>query len=130
MNLQLPLKAKWFDMTEKGLKLIEYREITPYWCNRLLLQNGRTESKAFWDLYLLTYGVHGLKAAIETQDKTHRITFKNFEVNTMTLGYPPAENHSKILKFHHQGIEISKGDVDKGATPEVLYFCIKHGNRL
>ena len=34
--LDLPLKAKWYLMQESGEKPEEYREITPYWCNRLL----------------------------------------------------------------------------------------------
>ena len=29
--LDLPLKAKWYDMQERGEKQEEYREITPYW---------------------------------------------------------------------------------------------------
>ena len=34
--LHLPLKAKWYDMQESGIKTEEYREQTPYWCKRLL----------------------------------------------------------------------------------------------
>lgn len=34
--LDLPLKAKWYLMQESGEKPEEYREITPYWCKRLL----------------------------------------------------------------------------------------------
>ena len=33
--LHLPLKAKWYDMQESGIKTEEYREITPYWYQRL-----------------------------------------------------------------------------------------------
>lgn len=31
--LDLPLKAKWYDMIESGVKPEEYREIKPYWGN-------------------------------------------------------------------------------------------------
>ena len=34
--LHLPQKAKWYIMQESGEKPEEYREITPYWCKRLL----------------------------------------------------------------------------------------------
>lgn len=34
--LDLPLKAKWYDMQESGEKPEEYREINSYWCKRLL----------------------------------------------------------------------------------------------
>lgn len=33
--LHLPLKAKWYEMQERGEKTEEYREITPYWYIRL-----------------------------------------------------------------------------------------------
>ena len=35
--LHLPLKAKWYEMQERGDKTEEYREITPYWFKRLYL---------------------------------------------------------------------------------------------
>ena len=34
--LDLPLKAKWYDMIESGIKIEEYRENKPYWCKRFL----------------------------------------------------------------------------------------------
>ncbi len=36
MILDLPLKARWYDMQESGEKPEEYREITPYWIKRLV----------------------------------------------------------------------------------------------
>lgn len=33
--LNLPLKARWYDMIESGEKKEEYREIKPYWYQRL-----------------------------------------------------------------------------------------------
>lgn len=35
-TLHLNLKKKWFDMIASGEKTEEYREIKPYWHNRLL----------------------------------------------------------------------------------------------
>lgn len=34
--LHLPLKAKWYDMIESGVKPEEYREDKPYWRKRLM----------------------------------------------------------------------------------------------
>lgn len=34
--LDLPLKAKWYDMIESGEKLEEYREYKDYWIKRLI----------------------------------------------------------------------------------------------
>lgn len=36
--LYLTLKKKWFDMIDSGVKTEEYREIKPFWMNRL---NGK-----------------------------------------------------------------------------------------
>ena len=45
MNLFLPLKEIWFNMTKSGEKREDYREITGYWCSRLLLHKGKHLSK-------------------------------------------------------------------------------------
>lgn len=34
-TLHLTLKKKWFDQIASGIKVIEYREIKPYWIRRL-----------------------------------------------------------------------------------------------
>ncbi len=34
--LDLPLKRKWYEMIESGIKTEEYREIKPYWEKRLI----------------------------------------------------------------------------------------------
>lgn len=34
--LILPIKKKWFDMISEGIKKEEYREIKPYWTNRII----------------------------------------------------------------------------------------------
>lgn len=34
--LDLPLKAKWYNMIESGEKKEEYRELKPYWQKRLM----------------------------------------------------------------------------------------------
>lgn len=33
--LYLPLKAKWYEMIERGEKTEEYREVKPYWLKRV-----------------------------------------------------------------------------------------------
>ena len=40
--LNLTLKKKWFDMTRAGIKKEEYREVKPYWVNRLISEDGIT----------------------------------------------------------------------------------------
>lgn len=36
--LYLPLKAKWYEMIESGVKTEEYREIKRYWSKRLFFK--------------------------------------------------------------------------------------------
>lgn len=52
----LPLKKEWYEMIESGVKLHEYRSITPYWCQRFLLDgNGNKRSKDYWAGFLSKY---------------------------------------------------------------------------
>lgn len=41
--LELPLKKEWYNMIESGEKREEYREIKPYWQNRLALYDNRNQ---------------------------------------------------------------------------------------
>lgn len=47
-TLHLNLFKKWFVMIYKIIKRQEYREITPYWCNKLILVNGVKKPKKWW----------------------------------------------------------------------------------
>jgi len=132
MNLQLSLKTKWFEMTKAGIKTEDYREITPYWCNRFLLYNGKVLSKEEWRVFLLTSGPVFLSKIIDKEISSHsyKITTKSFDFNIMTLGYPLKTDTARILKFKHEGIEIRQGNPEWGAEKGKLYFVIKHGNFL
>lgn len=47
-TLHLNLHRKWFDMIKSGEKTEEYREITPYWMNRLTeVKDGKRVYKEF-----------------------------------------------------------------------------------
>lgn len=127
-NLQLSLINVWFQKTKTGEKTEDYREITPYWCNRFLLQNGRKETKDFWENYLEIYEEEILKSVLDTGDNIHRITTKEFGENIMTLGYPKKTDTERILKLEHKGIEISTGKTEWGAEENKLYFVLKHGS--
>lgn len=129
----MPLNQKWFDMTKSGDKTEDYREITPYWANRLI--NGQTT--AFWKGYLGRYIKRDGKMIHEYGFKDQSsIDFilskckgvKSFENNIMTLGYPKSNDNARILKLEHKGIEIRTGNPTWGAEPNTLYFVIKHGS--
>ena len=120
-NLQLSLKRNWFEMTKSGVKTEDYREITQYWLKRLT------------GVYLTS------KGALQSNETLYEImgtnkdlimnccSFKEFDSNTMTLGYPKSTDLERILKLKHEGIEIREGNPEWGAEIGKLYFVIKHG---
>jgi hypothetical protein len=125
-NLQLSLIKKWFYLTKSGEKKEDYREITPFWCNRLLLHDGKSKNKSFWDNeFLKTFDAISFKNIVN--ENARGISFKPVNKNVMTLGYPSIENRERYLYLEHLGIEISYGRSDWGANPNKLYFVIKHG---
>lgn len=123
MNLQLSLKTKWFEMTKSGFKTEDYREITPYWFKRLFYDVDHTYLEEMVDKLKLGVGIKHIQ-----EYYLHR--FKDFETNTMTLGYPKSGDTERILKLEHKGIEIRTGNPEWGAEPDKLYFVIKHGEQL
>lgn len=129
LNLQLPLKKKWFEMTKEEIKPEDYREITPYWASRLLGQ-----SQAFWKGYLVYNQSNGSYGFKDQKSIDFIITkckgFKSYSTNTMTLGYPKSTDNERILKLEHKGVEIRTGNPEWGAEQGKLYFVIKHGKIL
>ena len=125
-TLNLTLKKQWFDMTKAGIKTEDYREITPYWCNRFLLYEGENWTVKWWGMMQNFEGssfIETLKRRVELD----KISFKNYETNTMTSGYPKANDSERIVKLEHKGIEIRTGNPEWGAEPNKIYFVIKHG---
>ena len=124
-NLQLSLKRNWFEITKSGVKKEDYREITPYWCSRLLLSfRGEKMSQNWWKYENET--LNGTKEEIAENLKLFT-NIRKFGYNVMTLGYPKSTDTERILKLEHKGIEIGYGKPEWGAEPNKLYFIIKHG---
>jgi len=129
MNIQLSLMEKWFILTKDFTKPEDYRELTPYWCNRLLLYEEENKPVKWWGLMQNVEGCF-FRKVIEDNIINGKITFKSFDENIMTLGYPKKTNKDKILRFKHEGIEIRTGNSDWGAEPNKRYFVIMHGLSL
>lgn len=126
-NLQLSLTKKWFEMTKSGIKPEDYREITPYWCSRLLTCTGGKRQQSYWS-DMLSYPITDKTCLIEKLlNDSWLYKFEEFDSNIMTLGYPKSTDSERILKFEHKGIEIREGNPEWGAEPGKLYFVIKHG---
>lgn len=110
-------------MTAELIKTEDYREITPYWCKRLL--EGEDED-TISDIIKMC---QNSKEEVLSQEYW-RPKFKNFNVNIMTLGYPSKHELKRILFYENDRISINYGNPEWGAEPNKLYFVIKHGARI
>jgi len=116
-------------MTALGIKTEDYREINEYWCNRFLLYDGKPRPVKWWS-FMQNYEGCFVRKAIESNIENGKITFKHFDINKMTLGYPKSTDTERILRLEHKGIEIRTGNSEWGAEPGEIYFVIKHGKLL
>ncbi len=124
-KLRLSLTGQWFEMTEKGIKREDYREITPYWCARLCLCYGKKHSKRMWKTLL--YVCNNDPVLLMSKEF---VTFCDFDQNEMTKGYPKNTDAERIINLDHLGIKIGYGKEEWGAEPNKLYFVIKHGAEI
>lgn len=132
-ELRLPLKRQWFEMTASGFKPEDYREVNEYWyvrlVNRANMSSINKAQLAFWVEQLKDQ--EGLNTDIlNNVNNIFKGCFKSFTTNVMTLGYPKANDTTRIQKNEHAGIEIRTGNPEWGAEPGKIYFVIKHGKRL
>lgn len=115
-------------MTKAGIKTEDYRDITPYWCNRLLLYKGESKSKEFWHNEFFTVECTDAELLLIKYIGKGIVTFKQFTHNIMTLGSPKSTEIGRILKIKNDGINIGLGNTEWGAVKGKLYFIIKHGS--
>lgn len=111
-TLFLPLKAKWYELIEKGIKTEEYREINPHWAKRITTIRYKTD-------ILYTLARYQLIDEIK-----ENFSFKDFKRVRFSYGYT-----NRTMEFKCDGIEIGKGNKDWGA-PEEEVFIIKLGSRI
>ena len=102
-------------MTASGEKMEEYREITPYWISRLC-EKHHPSVIAGGDLVRIHSGI--------------QFSFKKFDTNTITLGYPRRGDAQRVIVLKHAGIQIRAGRPELGAEPGKNYFVILHGERV
>lgn len=103
-KLHLVLKGKWYDMIESCGKNEEYREIRPYWINKLC--ETATDS------------------GICSGDCRKDIKICHFEEVCFHRGYT-----NTTMTFNIKDITIGKGNPEWGAPKEEV-FIIKLGKRL
>lgn len=115
-TLHLVLKDKWFQMFKDGLKTEEYREITPYWCNRLL--GSVPLGLDFWKIELnknplvKMYNPFALNHFL-----INTFGLRFFRYITFHRGYS-----KETLTFLLKNIRIDYGDMNLGAPDEQCFI--------
>lgn len=109
--LCLPLKKQWYEMIESGVKTEEYREIKPYWCNRIAY--CRNQLCWFRD-----------ENGCVFRDSLRNINRLNYTHVKFSYGYT-----KRTMTFKLDSITIGKGNPEWGAPKEEV-FIIKLGNKV
>lgn len=125
-TLHLNLKKKWFDMILSGEKTEEYRDITPYWFERLVFEHKKVFKYCTgYDWEDGFYNEEGVRYIIE--QKQSMFGFKPFDTITFSNGY--SKNRPQF-QIEFKGIEIGRGNPEWGAEPWEKYFVLKLGNLI
>lgn len=112
--LHLPLKAKWYDMIERGEKPEDYREIKPYWEKRLIDYKALKANYQAIALKRYMLGIWTDVCKAFPRGYTHVLLRRGYTKRTMLFGLDE--------------IIMGKGNPDWGA-PEEQVFIIKLGGR-
>ena len=123
MKTTLVLIRKWFDMIYSEIKPEEYRNITPYWCNKFILFEGEQMPKKWWDGLFNSH-----RKPIEMLIELMKLKEYSF-INPDVIDFAHASKKDRdLFTIEFQGFEIREGDPDWGAVPGVKYFVLKLGN--
>jgi len=115
MILDLPLKRKWYEMIESGIKTEEYREFKPYWCCRLVAYKRiKPEISAGFPITWTPPHYSEWKA------EDCYIRFKNFTHVRFRYGYT-----KRTMLREIESITIGYGKPEWGAPTDRQVFIIK-----
>ena len=132
-TLQLNLIKQWFDLTLQGIKKEEYRDITPYWVNRLLsMENGDNLSKCCskGTIELICISLQCWEDleynSIEEVLTNFHIKFKEFKNTEFRNGYKSIKIVPRFI-IENNGIKIGLGKEEWGYVGETPKFIVIHG---
>ena len=116
-TLHLPLKAKWYEMIESGVKTEEYREIKPYWFKRLfcVIDIGHSHFEKIDDdcATFYTKNIDLLK----TDMQLGGFQLKDYTHVKFSYGYT-----KRTMTFEIESITIGKGKPEWGAPTEDVFI--------
>ena len=109
-TLYLPLKAKWYDMIESGVKPEEYREFKPYWIKRICkhVKKGKCTNTAF---------CAGCQHIVYVPTDITHVCF--------SYGYT-----RRRMTFEVESVKAAIGNPEWGAPKDEKVFIIKLGKRV
>lgn len=116
--LCLSLKKEWYEMIESGVKTEEYREVKPYWIERLTRYGNNTPNGRLYADFMAS-SPEILKHNLERGE----MSFVCYNVVRFSYGYT-----RRTMAFEIRGITIGKGNPEWGA-PDKEVFIIKLGKR-
>jgi len=127
MVLKLTLKKIWFDLIFAGFKREEYREIKPYWFNRIMEHYGdgledtvERICKAYQNPKKFGY------ASIFDINEFNEIAPKGYKyIHFFNGGH--FSNKLPQFKIELLNIDIRKGVKVWGADPDKIYFVFELG---
>lgn len=111
--LDLPLKAKYYDMYEQGVKPEEYREIKPYWCKRL----ARCDHNLCW--------MRDGSGQCMFRDRLHSLNHHDYTHIRFRNGYT-----KRTMLYALDGIRIGRGNPEWGAPKDEDVFILGAKNRI
>ena len=113
--LDLPLKAKWYEMIESGNKKEEYREIKKYWIGRLAKCGGHNsyEKTGFYCKKAICFSCITRGNGFHPKEYTH-VRFR--------FGYT-----KRTMLFELESITIGVGNTNWGAPDNEYVFILKLG---
>lgn len=111
--LQMTLKKKWFDMIASGEKKEEYREVKPYWINRLTWHEFHT-----YEIEDVSSVIRNGQAQVFRRD-IDAVCFKN--------GYA---KDAPTITLEFEGIEIGEAKPEWSDNWQGEVFIIKLGKIL
>lgn len=114
--LHLPLKAKWYEMIESGVKKEEYREIKPYWVKRLVPCTHECSNGHWSEEYY--------KCVLACKAVERHINIPIYKAVKFSYGYT-----KRTITFELNRITIGKGKKEWGAPNEDV-FIIHLGKRI
>lgn len=125
-TLHLNLKRKWFDMIVSGEKLEEYREIKPYWINRLLEFFSETDEMEVYELKNdLLYPEKRQYTCYSEVFCGFDCRFKKFNSVTFKNGY---QKNAQTIVVELIGVTIGKAKPEWSDNWQGNVFIIKLGN--